>query len=603
MSSTSDTVKGHDEPAVLQELRTARTAAQRVEIYLQACRDTQYARPEEAIVYARTAQKEARAGRLPERELHAIRMVGISQLAAKDPAAALATFQSILPRYERRKDTSAIARTLQNIGLSLRELGRHHEALRSYRRSEALLREIGDEQVLMVILNNIGTLSTALRQLPQGLECYSEALAIAERRGDREMRAKLVANIADVYIDLGEYQKAIEWKQLSLDLYREFGDRYGIGLSLCNIGRIHHRLGQDDLAHSYFEQSLAVMDDLGDLIGQAIAKRFFARFHAERHRLTEAREYALAALACCMQLHNLDQTVDSLLLVGRIDIQRNNPAGAMSYLRQALKLAKTTENPSSRVDVHRYMAEAAIATGDYPRALRELREALKVVPPDDVGPHTVQARGLMAEVYEAMGDLPGALEATRSYYEARLQEGKQIHARHNQALQMRLDIERAERQRQLMHLQNEQLAEALEQRSREVNTSALSLAQKNDLLTSIVADIRAALADPSEAGERLRGTVSRIDLHLRTSADRQQFEQRLNHIHSGFLQTLAERYPSLSASERRIASLLRLDLSSKEIADIMTLGVKSIEVYRSRLRSKLGVPAAASLTTFLQAIR
>ena len=73
----------------------------------------------------------------------------------------------------------------------------------------------------------------------------------------------------------------------------------------------------------------------------------------------------------------------------------------------------------------------------------------------------------------------------------------------------------------------------------------------------------------------------------------------IDDINSGFISKLASIYPDLSNSEKRLASLLRIGMSSKEISLMMSMEPKSVDMARYRLRKKLNLQASDNLSEFL----
>lgn len=65
---------------------------------------------------------------------------------------------------------------------------------------------------------------------------------------------------------------------------------------------------------------------------------------------------------------------------------------------------------------------------------------------------------------------------------------------------------------------------------------------------------------------------------------------------------LAQRFPDLSPTERKVSALIRSGLSSKEIANLLHIDYRSVEQYRFRIRKKLRVPTETSLTTYMAAL-
>jgi DNA-binding CsgD family transcriptional regulator len=81
--------------------------------------------------------------------------------------------------------------------------------------------------------------------------------------------------------------------------------------------------------------------------------------------------------------------------------------------------------------------------------------------------------------------------------------------------------------------------------------------------------------------------------------DWEQFALHFNEVHDDFLVAIQREFPNLTSNEIKLCAYLRLNLSSKEIAHIMNITVKSVELSRYRLRKKLQLPPEANLFNFL----
>ena len=78
------------------------------------------------------------------------------------------------------------------------------------------------------------------------------------------------------------------------------------------------------------------------------------------------------------------------------------------------------------------------------------------------------------------------------------------------------------------------------------------------------------------------------------------FELRFKEVHTSFYNELSQRFPNLSPNEIKTAAFIRLNLSSKDIAELTGKRVETIEISRYRLRKKLGITnQQTNLTTFL----
>jgi DNA-binding CsgD family transcriptional regulator len=83
---------------------------------------------------------------------------------------------------------------------------------------------------------------------------------------------------------------------------------------------------------------------------------------------------------------------------------------------------------------------------------------------------------------------------------------------------------------------------------------------------------------------------------LSIDKEREKFNFYVNELNADFYLRLVNRFPDLSENEQRLAALIRLNLSSKEIASILNISTKSVEVNRHRLRKKMRLKREENLT-------
>ena len=86
---------------------------------------------------------------------------------------------------------------------------------------------------------------------------------------------------------------------------------------------------------------------------------------------------------------------------------------------------------------------------------------------------------------------------------------------------------------------------------------------------------------------------------LNNQADWVLFESYFNSTHQNFMDRLRQRYSDLTTGDLRICCLLRMNLSTKEIASLMNVSVRAIELRRYRLRKRLELEGDTNLVDFL----
>ena len=101
-------------------------------------------------------------------------------------------------------------------------------------------------------------------------------------------------------------------------------------------------------------------------------------------------------------------------------------------------------------------------------------------------------------------------------------------------------------------------------------------------------EIESNLQEKEETKKTIRQVIRTIKQNS-TSSNWTEFEMRFANVYDSFYHKLNTIHPSLSAQDQRICALIKLNLSTKEIANITKSSLRSIENIRTRLRKKLGL--------------
>jgi DNA-binding CsgD family transcriptional regulator len=138
----------------------------------------------------------------------------------------------------------------------------------------------------------------------------------------------------------------------------------------------------------------------------------------------------------------------------------------------------------------------------------------------------------------------------------------------------------------------------------EAVSMALNIIQKNESLKSISKKIDKLRANPKFVNcyPELFELQNMIRETLQLDKDRDTFELMVHEKNELFYSKLREKYPRLTHNEVRLSALIRLNLSSKEIASILNISIKSVEMNRYRLRKKMQLPSSVNLTDFIRTI-
>ena len=122
----------------------------------------------------------------------------------------------------------------------------------------------------------------------------------------------------------------------------------------------------------------------------------------------------------------------------------------------------------------------------------------------------------------------------------------------------------------------------------------MTLIRKNEFLGALKKELNAL-----EKGKELDRIIKIIDRNINNTEDWKFFEEAFNNADKDFLKKIKKKHTALTPNDLKLCAYLRLNLSSKEIAPLLNISHRSVEVKRYRLRKKMELPHEASLTNYI----
>ena len=159
--------------------------------------------------------------------------------------------------------------------------------------------------------------------------------------------------------------------------------------------------------------------------------------------------------------------------------------------------------------------------------------------------------------------------------------------------QRKIELNEMETSQKLIELKNEKLKQDVENKSRELAISTMSLIKKNEFLNRVKNELKAA------ENPKIKSVIKLINNNINNTDDWQFFEEAFNNADKDFLKKIKTLHPNLTPNDLKLCAYLRLNLSSKEIAPLLNISSRSVEVKRYRLRKKMNLSHELSLTNYI----
>ncbi|MFH7002495.1 helix-turn-helix transcriptional regulator [Flavobacterium bizetiae] len=150
-----------------------------------------------------------------------------------------------------------------------------------------------------------------------------------------------------------------------------------------------------------------------------------------------------------------------------------------------------------------------------------------------------------------------------------------------------------------MKLRNEQLSQDVDNKNRELAVSTMSLNSKNELLAFIKEDLKKTSQNDST---NIKSVISTINKNITEEDSWNVFKEAFDNADKDFLKRIKQLHPLLTPNDLRLCAYLRLNLSSKEIAPLFNISVRSVEIKRYRLRKKMDLQHENGLVEYILAV-
>ena len=329
-----------------------------------------------------------------------------------------------------------------------------------------------------------------------------------------------------------------------------FKDRNLVWTAKTHLAHAYAKLGQYDKSIPLHEECLAAAQQIYDPAIISLNSRLLAKGYLETDRPEKALYYSTSVYEYETSKGSLDeQVLGAYTIHSRVLGALGRKADAYDVLKPIPKLSDSLNSMIKLKEIKKLQELYETEKKEAQIALLEEKDKSS----------TLQIGMLIAGLIALLGIL-GTLWV-------RFRESKK-----------RTTLERQKLDAEIAH------------KHKELTTHALHLAKKNQILV----DLKQKVEQIKGACET-RDIINTINFDLKDEASWENFTQYFEKVHTNFGKNVVQRYPNVTSNELRFMALLRMNLSSKEIANILNITPDGVKKARQRLRKKMELSPEDSL--------
>ena len=158
-----------------------------------------------------------------------------------------------------------------------------------------------------------------------------------------------------------------------------------------------------------------------------------------------------------------------------------------------------------------------------------------------------------------------------------------------------------EREQQIIELENKRLNDEILFKGKELTQSTMTIIENNKILLAIKEEIEShkRMLGSQYPNKYYQKLIDMIDNATSKGKEWDLFLSNFDLIHQHFFRNLRQRFPELTPNDLKLCALLRLNMSTKDMADMLNIGVRAVETARYRLRKKMELDSNVDLVQFL----
>lgn len=413
-------------------------------------------------------------------------------------------------------------------------------------------------------------------------------------------RADALNNIASVEFYLNNYEKSISYNSEAYKIYTEYNDKLFSANALNDIGNAYFYMNNYDSAILYLEKSMTLSEEMraSDLIGTALNN--LGKVYTKQGKYQKSISLLSQALEIHEETMAKSKIVESLNDLGIAHNQLDLPENAIIYFNRAIEMANDIDLKESQRIGYYNRALSYEKLNNYYLALDDYK-AFKTAEDSIFNLSKSQQIEELRTIYE-MEKKEKELVLQKSEIEVLIQKDK-INNLQNallggglglSLLVFGLIIYGVNQRMKRNHLERERLNDDLEFKKKELTSHALHLANKNEVLEELkqkVKSIRQGNHEPRQYNQ----LIQTINFNLQNDNNWENFRKYFEEVHKDFNSKIKQTYPDLTSNELRLVGLLKMNLSSKEIANLLNISQEGIKKARYRLRKKMNISSDESL--------
>lgn len=501
----------------------------------------------------------------------------------KDPTTALAQLKRIYAKAIDDNDELKEGKCLQQMGKICYTQGHFSQSLEFFLKADKIFGNANQPLLLAANLNDAGVLYYYMKQKDKAMNSYRKAIDLYKRLNNLTGQVTVLGNIGQLYEKRQLYDSAFYYQKLALNITEKLNNKSEAAKIHENFGSIYEDLERYDSAYVHFKQSLDLYQKDRNKLGSIEVINNLGDILRKTGRYKESIVQTETALKLAEKMGNIYQLSSCCRDLGKAYELLNNMDSAYHYVKLGYKYTIDLYS----VDGARQAAFLQVLydinkKSDEIIRLKNDRKVNRVI---------AFSSAIVVILLVVLGYV------IFSRQRLKLKDQQML------AKQKAIEHDMTSLELKNLQLEEQNLKQLLEVKSRELSTHTLNLIKHNQFLENLRSTLQAMVKeDKRDQKKQMSQILTEINQSFNHERNWKEFTAAFEQVHHQFLESLKKYSQELTSADMRLIALLKMNLDSGDIATLLGISTDSLRVSRYRLRKKLNLAQGDNLSAFIQAL-
>lgn len=459
----------------------------------------------------------------------------------------------------------------------------------------------------------ISHIYTSVNEYDLAHEYINKSLKLVNKHNIEESKITLYNVLGGIYLSQKDYKKANEYFKVSKKLGVNSNNK-GLLPTLNNLAYTQLKLGEINDAE--FNAKIVIKDSSNfNVSAKAASLLILSRVYFIKNELKLSKEFLDRSLAISKEINLIENTIDALLHKSQLIRKMGNE-------KEALDVLLIAKNKSDILNIDIISCEVLKEFRDffYKKNNDKYKEyeLLHSICQQKISDRNDKMKMEMLKTeFNYLKIKNDLMKSEQNLLMSRISEKYNrnlalaisfislfiiisgyivyVSVRKNNKVKVKMLLV----QNNLIEQEQINLEQELNHKNKQVTDFALYISQKNELLNFMKSNIKAL-----SKSDKLLSDINKLIYYINNNLEKNKEEvllyEKIEQNNTRFITKIETSFPDLNEKQKKIIILIRLNNSSKQIAETLGLTLSSVDNYRSKLRSKLNVPSGASLNKFVK---